>query len=347
MGAVRVRMMCSARCTVACGLLLPLAIPFSGCTAVRSTASALGRNITGLFRPAAEPPYRMHDALRPEAGLAVLWVGHATVLIQMDDKFILTDPIFRSTAGQFSRRVVAPGLEPADLPAIDVVLISHMHVDHLSLGSLEDIEGKAEQLLVPEGGLVYIPRYAFNVDELPLWQAWERDGLRVTAVPVRHNGWRYGIDAAWMEKSGTGYVVEYHGMTVYFPGDTGYDSVLFRETSRRFPSIDLAMMPIAPIKPREYSGRRHTDPGDALRAKQDLRARWLLPIHFETFPESYDLPGEAAESLRQEIARQNVSPDDVILLGIGEQRLLLTRFRRAVPLPSPMGAASRAPWWEP
>lgn len=325
MGTVRVPMKCGARSACVCGLLLAVALQFSGCTAVRSTGSALGRNIAGLFRSPAELPHRIHDPARPDAHLSVLWVGHATVLIQMDDRFILTDPNFRPTSGQFSQRLVEPGIDPADLPAIDVVLISHMHVDHLSFGSLEDIEGKTHQVLVPEGGLVYIPRYAFEADELPVWQTWEMDGLRVTAVPVRHNGWRYGIDDAWMEKSSTGYVVEYHGMTVYFPGDTGYDSLVFRETSHRFPSIDLAMMPVAPIKPREYSGRRHTDPGDALRAQGDLRARWLLPIHFDTFPESYDLPGEADEALRKEMARQNVPHERVIRLAIGEQRVLLAR----------------------
>ena len=316
------------------GLLLLAVLQFSACTAVQSTGSALGRNIAGLFSAPAKPSHRTSNPVRPDARLAVLWIGHATVLIQMDDRFILTDPGLRPTSGQFSRRLVEPGIDAADLPAIDVVLISHMHVDHLSFGSLEDIEGKTKQLLLPEGGLVYLPRYAFALEELPRWQSWEQDGLRVTAVPVRHPGWRYGIDDGWMKTSSTGFVIEYHGMTVYFPGDTGYDSLAFRETSRRFPSIDLAMMPIAPNKPREYSGGRHTDPGDALRAFRDLRARWLLPMHFDTFPESYDLPGEASALLRHEIARWNVPPESVILLEVGEQRVLLTRPSEGAAAPS-------------
>src|SRR6202023_427962 len=103
------------------------------------------------------------------------------------------------------------------------VVISHVHMDHLSPESLLAIQGKTRQLLVPPGALVYVPDAPTPTRELATWQAWEKDGLRITAVPVRHVGGRYGLDQLWMTAAFTGYVVEYHGIVVYFRGDTAYD----------------------------------------------------------------------------------------------------------------------------
>ena len=163
---------------------------------------------------------------------------------------ILTDPVFTTTVGQFSKRYVEPGIEPKHLPQLDAVIISHMHIEHLSPASLDMFESKVNNLLIPEGGLVYIPNFAFNTYELPRWQTWEKEGLKITAVPVSHNGWRYGLDEAWMKTSFTGYIIEYNDITDYFGGDTGYNDRYFKDTANRFPDIDLALLPIAPIHPR-------------------------------------------------------------------------------------------------
>src|ERR1700733_3024586 len=101
----------------------------------------------------------------------------------MDDRFVLTDPLLGPSAGQISRRLQEPGMAPADLPPLDGVLISHMHFDHLSLGSLDTIEGKVRSLGPPWGRLIYIPNYPFDTRELATWNAFEDRGLRVTAVP--------------------------------------------------------------------------------------------------------------------------------------------------------------------
>jgi len=229
----------------------------------------------------------------------------------------------------FSKRIVEPGIDPANLPPLDVVLVSHMHVDHLSYGSLDLLEAKTKELLVPEGGLVYIPNYGFETDELKTWEKWERGGLRVTAVPVIHNGWRYGLDDAWMKKSFTGYIVEYNGMTVYFGGDTAFDSTLFKETRRRFPHIDVALLPVAPINPRAYSKARHTDPLEAVQIYRDLGARVMVPIHFDTYPESIDSLGEAPVTLRSLMAEEHLTDKQVLIMRIGEQCVLIPRKAEA------------------
>src|SRR4029078_1974831 len=113
-------------------------------------------------------------------------------------KATLTDPVSTTTVGQVRKRLVEPGLDPKDLPPIDAVLVSHMHYDHLSLGSLEMIESRVRTLLLPRGGATYLTDFSFPAYELPSWQAWTHGDLRVTAVPVVHSGFRYGIDDEWM-----------------------------------------------------------------------------------------------------------------------------------------------------
>src|SRR5262245_3188738 len=187
-------------------------------------------NAAAMFGVPRAVPNKVRHPYRPDARLAVLWVGHATVLIQLDDKLILTDPVFTDTVGQASKRIVEPGLDPSDPPPVDAVVISHMHFDHLSLGSLSMIEPKIRALLVPQGGLVYVPNYTFDTIEVPTWTSWSHGDLRITSVPVRHSGYRYGADAAWMTTSFTGYVIEYHGLSVYFGGDTAYQRAHFEDT---------------------------------------------------------------------------------------------------------------------
>ena len=309
--------------SVAALMLLPALL--ASCNAVRSTGAAGYRNAAGVFSTPREVAGKITRPVRQDARLAVLWIGHATVLLQLDDRFILTDPNLTPTVGLFSKRLVEPGIDPANLPLLDVVLVSHLHVDHLSYGSLDLLEKRMKQLFVPEGGLVYIPNYDFDADELKSWETWESEGLRVTAVPVLHNGWRYGLDDAWMKRSFTGYVIEYKGMTVYFGGDTAYDSTLFKGTGKRFPGIDLAMLPLAPINPREYSKARHTDPREALQIYRDLGARWIVPIHYDTYPESLDSLGEATATLRAGMAEQKLTGNEVVILEIGEQRVLIPK----------------------
>lgn len=300
------------------GLLVGLTLV--GCRAVTFIPRVLGRTIAASFEDIREVPNKLRDPVRPGAGLAVLWVGHATVLIQIEDKFILTDPVFTDTVGQISKRLVEPGLLPEALPPIDAVLISHMHFDHLSLGSLELIETKVRDLIVPQRGLAYVPGFSFPTWELTRWEPWERDGLRITAVPVRHVGFRYGIDGAWLTTTYTGYVVEYAGRRIYFGGDTGYTRY-FAETARRFPGLDLAVLPIAPIEPRDFMCRNHIDPEEAVRAFRTLGARFLMPMHFDTFLNSDDAIGTAPRELLR-IARREHLEDRVVLLDVGGQRVL-------------------------
>ena len=266
--------------------------------------------------------HRLRNARRDDARLAVTWLGHATALLQMDDRFVLTDPLLKGTAGQLSTRLQQPGMDAADLPPLDVVAVSHMHFDHLSLGSLDLVESKTRRLFVPRGGLVYVPNYRFDVRELATWESFEDRGMRITAVPVKHVGFRYGVDAAWMTRTFTGYVFEYRGLAVFFGGDTGYDEDLFRATGARFPNLDLALLPIAPMRPHALMASRHEDPGEALQAFKDLGARWMIPIHYDTLIDGFDGPGEAVKTLEVESRARGLEAR-VKILAIGGQAVVI------------------------
>ncbi|MBN1611972.1 MAG: MBL fold metallo-hydrolase [Polyangiaceae bacterium] len=291
--------------------------------ACSTTYRVLARSVSAMTTGPRHVAHRVRHPKLEKARLAVLWVGHATALIQLDDRLLLTDPVFTNSVGQLSPRLVEPGLSPDALPPVDAVVVSHMHFDHLSHESLDRIASKIRWLVLPTGGLVYLGDYPFRVSELGPWQAHELDGLRITAVPAKHAGWRYALDAPWMTRSAAGYVIEYHGLVVYFAGDTGFRARMFRDIARRFPHIDLALLPIAPISPPVFMRRRHLDPAQALDAFQLLGARRFVPIHFDTFINSTGEPGDAPALLRQEMARRQLPPGRVLLLDVGEQRVLV------------------------
>jgi len=314
----------ASRRTVLALFLATLALT-PACTRLSFLLAAGARNAEHLVRSPARVDNKIKDPRRPDARLAALWVGHATVLVQMGERFVLTDPIFTDTAGQLAKRIVEPGIEPSALPLLDLVLISHMHFDHLSVGTLELLEPKIRLLVTPAQGLVYVPKSRFRAVEVPWWTTLAEGDLRVTGAPVKHTGYRYGADLAWMTRSFTGYVVEHDGMTVYFGGDTAYDREAFLATRERFPNIDLALLPIAPIHPREVMKSKHMDPDEAVQAYLDLGAKWMIPIHYGTFFNSTDEAGEALARLEAAVSREGLTEDQVVVLGIGEQRVLVSR----------------------
>lgn len=303
-------------------LLILVVALCSGCMASRFVS----RNFSA-FGESQPVKNKVTSPMRADARLSILWVGHSTVLIQMDDKFVLTDPVFTSTVGLVSPRLVEPGIEVQHLPPLDAVLISHVHFDHLSLGSVAQIESKVRWFGMPQGGLVYLTDFDFPAQEIAWWKTRVLPGgMKVTAVPVKHGGWRYGLDYAWREKLGyTAWVIEYRDLVVYFGGDSALDETSCRETARKFPRIDIAFLPIGPIEPRDFMKKVHIDPKEALMAFSWLGARWMVPIHYGTFINSSDDPGDPERALAKEMAQKGIRADKVVMLQIGEQRVFVGR----------------------
>ncbi|MCX6132874.1 MAG: MBL fold metallo-hydrolase [Ignavibacteriales bacterium] len=260
--------------------------------------------------------------VRNSVGLSVLWVGHATVLIQIHDKVIITDPVFTNTIGLLAKRSIDPGIDSKSIPRLNAIVISHIHMDHFSYSSL-DLLPKTARLFVPSGGISYTPEFGFR-ETVPLkpWQVFEDDGLRITAVAEKHFGGRYGFDAGWNEDpTWTGYVIEYKGTTVFFAGDTGFDPELFKEIGRRF-HVDVALVPIAPVEPREFMSRVHVDPKEALQVFEDVGAKLMIPIHHDTFFQGLEPTAAYAKNLLEKLIAERGLRDRVKILEIGEQVIL-------------------------
>lgn len=265
---------------------------------------------------------RISAPILPDVGLSVLWIGHASVLIQIHDKVFLTDPVFTNTVGMVSRRVVEPGIDPAMLSRVDYVLISHIHFDHLSYGSLSELP-KEGKLLIPLGAAAYTPEFGFReTREMKSWDTIEEDGVRITAVPAQHFAGRYGFDILWGNGQGyTGYVIQYSNKTVYFAGDTGYRDSLFAQIGRRF-SIDVALLPIAPIEPRAFMSRVHFDPEYAVKAFGELNARLMIPIHHGTFIQGLEPRISQAQEELESIVADRGLREKIYIMKIGEQKIV-------------------------
>lgn len=297
------------------------ALTISGCD-----GSLITRFIARTVEHDSDPMERVAEKIAhpilPDVGISILWIGHASVLIQIHDRVFLTDPVFTRTVGMVSSRVVEPGVNPSTLSHVDYVLISHTHFDHLNYGSLGELP-KQSKLLVPFGAAKYTPEFGFQeTTEMKPWDVVEEDGVRITAVPAQHFGGRYGFDILWTEGQGyTGYVIQYNGKTVYFAGDTGYRDRLFIQIGRRFP-IDVALLPIAPMEPREFMSRVHLDPRRAVQAFGELHAKLMIPIHHRTFFQGLEPRITSAQEELESIVAEKRLQERVYIIKIGEQKIV-------------------------
>jgi N-acyl-phosphatidylethanolamine-hydrolysing phospholipase D len=224
----------------------------------------------------------------PQSQLTVTWVGHSSLLIQLNGLNVLTDPMWSEHASpvQFAgpRRWVPPGIAFEDLPPVDVILESHNHYDHLDSNTVRRLARTHRQAtwIVPLGLASFVQqRGAQAVVELDWWQEWSNASLRVAATPAQHFSSR-GIgdrgDTLWCGFALTGT----NGRRVYFAGDTGYHPE-FAAIGARCGPFDVALMPIGAYEPRWFMRYLHMNPEEAVAAFRALNARVLVPIHWGTF----------------------------------------------------------------
>jgi L-ascorbate metabolism protein UlaG (beta-lactamase superfamily) len=199
----------------------------------------------------------------------IVFLGHATVLIEFDGVRLLTDPLLRGGVAHLRRQ--APLVDEEVFTGPDAVLISHLHHDHLDLASLR-LLGLDTPLIVPAGAGSWLRRQGFaKVTELSVGDATRVDALAVTAVEARHDGRRLGGPRA----ETLGYLVGGRH-NIYFAGDTE----LFAEMSNLSASLDVALVPVAGWGPTLGPG--HMDPLDAARAVSLMQPRLAIPVHWGT-----------------------------------------------------------------
>lgn len=252
------------------------------------------------------------------------WVGHATFLIQIAGLNVLTDPVFSRRVSPFSfagpRRLAPLGLTPAELPPIDLVLISHNHYDHLDAAAVRAIAAAspAVQFAVPLGlRRWFAARGIERVVELDWWQSAMLGTARVTALPTQHFSGRGLHDrnaTLWCSL-----LLEAGGKFVYFAGDTGY-SPDFADIGAAHPGIDLALLPIGAYDPRWFMKSVHVDPEEAVRIFQDLGARHAAAMHWGTFRLTTEALDEPPKRLAKALAEAGIAPERFFTMQHGETR---------------------------
>ncbi len=277
---------------------------------------------SSLFEPIrglTQPPVRAR-----EGELGVTFIGHSSFLVQIAGVSALIDPVFARYLYVLKRRR-KPGLRIVDLPAIDAVLLTHAHMDHLNLPSLRRIVrhtrrvcGTAPVVVVPRGVEDLVEKLGFSqVISLEWWGGAElrplaspagRAPVHITMTPARHWGARMFSDT---HRGFGGYVLSGAGHRIYHSGDTAYFDG-FTEIGRRL-HPKIALLPIGAYSPDNFRGV-HTSPEDALRAFVDLGAETMVPMHYGTFRLSLEPIEEPVPRLLAAAQRA----------GIGGQMLPLT-----------------------
>jgi L-ascorbate metabolism protein UlaG (beta-lactamase superfamily) len=197
------------------------------------------------------------------------WLGHATVLVDLDGARILTDPLLRSRVLHLRR---AAPLEVDGLEGLDAVLVSHVHYDHLDLPSLERRIDRDVPIVLPKGAARLVRSRGFRADELEAGETTRVGSLVVRAVPAEHGSSR----VLGTRSEALGYVIE-GSRRIYFPGDTD----LYAGMSELAPGLDVALVPIWGWGPSLGSG--HLDPRRAAQALALLRPKVAVPIHWGTY----------------------------------------------------------------
>ncbi len=254
----------------------------------------------------------------------ITWVGHATLLIQLDGVNVLTDPQWSDRASPLSfagpRRVTPPGLRFEDLPAIHVVLISHDHFDHLDEPTVKRLaEAHRPRFYVPLGLRAWFADLGItDVVELDWWDSRTERGLTLTCVPVQH--WTSRSFFEQNRRLWSGWAVAGRDRRLFFAGDTGYWAPYFKEIGARLGPFHLAAISIGAYAPAAIMRQTHTTPEESLRIFGDVGGQRFVAMHWGTFDLADEPLTEPPARLHVEARRLALDPDRVWILRHGETR---------------------------
>jgi L-ascorbate metabolism protein UlaG (beta-lactamase superfamily) len=284
----------------------------------RADLKYLRRITEGYFRPIAAAPNKPAPQQWRDDELTLSWLGHATVLLNFFGVWLLTDPALRARIGLpvgpltlGPRRRVAPALRISELPPLDVILLTHAHMDHLDVGTLRRLPRDVTVVTAAATADLLTPLGFRNVVEMAWGESRQietpRGGLSIEAVPVKHWGARMRDDT---HRGFNGYVLERHGRRVCIAGDTARTS--FSAVGRQ--RTDVMVVPIGAYDPWIAS---HCTPEEAVEMANEARAQFVVPVHHQTFRLSREPIGEPIQRLTRALPRARLA-----LSNIGETFVL-------------------------
>jgi len=238
--------------------------------------------------------------------MRITYIGHATLLIELGGRTILTDPNFDPSLGRFLARVSAPGIALDALPALDTILLTHAHADHLSFRAfkrLQRVEQRAPVYAPPAVARWIARRGVQHVIPLAPAESVTMGGVTVYAESATHTGARYGVDR-WRAQANM-YLMTSRGASVFFAGDTALTPETTRLVERELEGqrLDVALLPIgyAPGWKQGSFRRGHLTTLDALELFERLGARYLIPYHWGTFNHVTATAFDAINELREHV----------------------------------------------
>ena len=254
---------------------------------------------------------------------SVMWIGQSTILLNHNGLTVLTDPQFSNRASPLffggPKRVTPTPFNIVDLPNIDVVLISHNHYDHLDRSSIRELikHQPSIKYMVPLGLAQKLRKWgAVDVTELDWWQAVDFQEVKIQPTPVKHWSSRSLFDrnkSLW-----AGWMMKWDDFSFYFAGDSGYSSD-FKETAQKLGGPTLAAIPIGAYEPRDFMKAAHMNPEEAVKAFEDLEAKYGVAIHWGTFKLTTERMDEPPKRLLQSLKDQQIPSDKFRSLSHGEK----------------------------
>lgn len=277
-----------------------------------------------FFRRKLPRPQWRQVGIRPQVDrfrddeVTVTWLGHSTVYLNVKGVRILTDPVFSDRIGiRFftgwtlgPKRYTPPALDVKDVGEVDLILLSHAHMDHMDLPSLRALAGKTVKVITPKGTgrLLHAMSFGEVIEAGEGDQIRLDEGLIVTPFPVRHWGNRY----PWNRDYGYhGYMIKKANRRIVFAGDTAYTSF---QSLRKWGHVDLMLVPIGAYSPDSLL-RSHCTPEQAWQMAQEAGARKVAPIHWNTFVLSQE-PVE--EPIQRFIQAAGPEADRIVIREQGE-----------------------------
>ena len=256
------------------------------------------------------------------------WIGHATLLLQIDGVNILTDPHFskRSSPVQWAgpERVVPPGISIEDLPPVHIVVISHDHYDSLDKQTILNLyyreDGKNTVFFVPLGMKKWFDSIGIDsAIDMDWWETYTMNSLKIIATPMQHWGKRSPFSRN--EHLWASWIIMSDDFRFYFGGDTGYSSH-FEETGNRYVPFDLSALPIGAYEPRWFMKNHHINPEEAVQAHKNLRSKKSIAMHWGTFMLTDEPLDEPPQRLKAAVTNEGLPDEDFLILKHGETIML-------------------------